>query len=231
LALSVTDPCSNKTTYEYDTYGNKTKETLPNGLVYTFSYDKLNRLTAKNYLESTTAVILEKYDYPAQSNGVVRRPVTRYFSASESAVTTNVYDYANRLVKTEYPDGGTVSNTYLPNGVLESSSDALGNITYFEYSQTNKMTKRWTPHENNLYSLTEWDYDDYNRVKIEKSYITPLVKGGSPSGSMASNSYAYNTDSSVSEITHNSLGKTSYLYNDDGLVSRETKLLAGSRTR
>jgi YD repeat-containing protein len=231
LVTTTTDPCTNKAAYKYDNYGNKTEETLPNGLVYTYTYDKLNRPTAKNYLDNTTAVILEKYEYPAQSNGVVRRPVTRYFSASESAVTTNVYDYANRLLKTEYPDGGAVSNTYLPNGLLESSSDALGNITYFEYNPMKKMTKRWSPHENNTYSLTEWEYDEYNRVKAEKSYITPLTKGASPSGSYSSNSYKYSTDSLVSEITHNGAGKTTYEYNNDKLVSREKKLLAGSRTR
>ena len=82
-----------------------------------------------------------------------------------------------------------------------------------------------------MYSLTEWQYDNAGRTILEKGYATPHVKGASPSGGAAANSYAYNIDSSVSEITHNGTGKTSYLYNNDGLVSRETKLLSGSRAQ
>ena len=231
--LTVTDPSplNYVTKYEYDTYGNITKETLPNGLAYTFVYDKLDRMTTKNYLDGSTAVALEGYGYPAQTNGEVKRTVTRYFSSSDTAVTTSVYNYAGRLLRAEYPDGGKEINTYLPNGLLASSSDAMESYAYYEYNPMNQMTKRWTPHDGNLFSLTEWQYDNAGRVTQENSYAAPLAKGGVPAGSAVTNSYVYNIDSAVHIITHNGSGKTTYLYNNAGLVSRETKLLSSSQVK
>ena len=229
--ISVKDPLTNLTQYEYDIYGNVTKETLPNGLVYTFIYDSLNRMTAKNYLDNTSTVIIEKYDYPMQVNSTVRRPYTRYFSASEFAVTTSVYDYANRLLKTEHPDGGVEVNTYLPNGLLATSSDSIGIITYYEYNPMNQIIKCWSPHDASLFSLKEWQYDNAGRLTQERSYVTPLVRNSNPTGDATINTYSYNIDSKINVITHNNVGKTNFYYNNDGLVSSKTKLLSGTRFR
>jgi hypothetical protein len=94
-----------------------------------------------------------------------------------------------------------VENTYLSNGLAETSSDAMGNKTYFEYNTMNQMIKRWTPHDGNLYSLSEWQYDNAGRVTQEKSYVNSLNKGAAPSGPAATLAYTYYADSKVKDIT------------------------------
>ncbi|MCL1817050.1 MAG: DUF6531 domain-containing protein, partial [Clostridiales bacterium] len=232
LVETAKDPLNNTTTYTYDTYGNKTKETLPSGLAYTYTYDKLNRPTNKSYLDGSTTIKLEDYSYPLQMDGTTKQTNRVYFSGTtDYADTTYTYDFANRLLQTANPDGGVISNTYLANGLAESTTDAMGNTTYFEYDPMNRMTKRWAPHDDSRHSLAEWQYDNANRVIEEKNYSEALGKGASPGWEYSTLDYTYNIDSTVKDIITNGMGKTEYFYNDDGQIYRETKLQDGTRSQ
>ncbi len=230
-ALTETNPLNQATSYQYDVYGNKTKEILPNSAVYTYDYDKLNRLTNKYYTVVGSNALLESHSYPIQTDGTTKEIKRVYYSSSSYAETTYIYDFAGRLLKTLNPDGGAPTNVYLPNGLLDRASDAMGNATYYAYDPLNRMTKRWAPHDGGLYSLTEWGYDNAGRVKLEKSYVTAMAKGTTPSGSAATKSYEYYPDGSVEEIIFNNIGSTYYSYDDDGRVSSEEKLQSNKRAQ
>ena len=240
LVITDKDPLSNTASYTYDNFGNKTEETLPNGLAYIYTYDKLDRFIQKSSLESGTTTTLESYSYPLQTDGTVKETTRVYFSSTDYADTTYIYDFANRLLKTINPDGGEVSNTYLANGLVENTTDAMGHTTYFEYDPMNQMTKRWAPHDGSLYSLTEWFYDGAGRIKGEMSFLTPQTKGVIYGDDVIYTAYTYNIDSTVKEIVANTYSiitlestvegiefdndwKTSYLYNNDGQISQENK--------
>ena len=231
LVATVKDPLNNTTTNTYDNFGNKTKEILANGSTYIYNYDKLNRLTGKSYQEGSNSILLESYSYPQQTDGTSKQTTRVYFSDTDYADTTYIYDFAGRLLRTINPDGGVVNNTYLANGLAATVTDARGSTTYFEYNPMNQMAKRWIPHDDSLYSLSEWQYDGAGRVTQETNYVNALAKGVTPSGPVAIKNHTYNIDNTVKDIIINGAGKTSYLYNNDGLISQETRLQEGTRSQ
>jgi YD repeat-containing protein len=231
LALTETDALNQAATYQYDIYGNRTWEALPINIAYKYAYDKLDRPTSKSCMEGGAATPLESHTYPRQTAGTVRETTWAYFASGVHGDTTRTYDFAHRLLKTEHPDGGILTNTYLANGLLASSSDAMGNATYYDYDPLNRRTKQQSPHSGSLYSVAAWQHDKAGRVTLESSYITPMAKGAAPTGQAATKAYAYNADGTVQEITINGTGKNSYLYDNDGRVSQETRLQAAGRSR
>ena len=231
LVETAKDPLNCTASYQYDIYGNKLQETQPNSAVYTYTYDGLNRLSDTFYKEGNTSTKLENRSYSPPTENVMKEKLRVYYSANDYAETFYTYDFAGRLVKQVNPDGGTINKTYLPNGLLAASSDAMGNVTSYEYNPLNRMTKRWSPHDGSLYSLTEWIYDASGRVDQEKGYVTPLAKGAAPSGQAAALAYTYYADSAVKDITINGSGKTAYVYNNDGQVSQETQKQDSARSQ
>ena len=178
------------TAYQYDAYGNRTRETHPNGLAHSYAYDKLDRPTSKSAVEGGTTTLLEEYGYPMQANGTVKETKRAYFASNAYADTASTYDFAGRLLRTDFPDGGAVVSTYLANGLLDSATDAMGNKAHYEYDPLNRRIRQWAPHSGSLYSLTAWSYDSAGRVTLESAYATPLAKGAAPSGPASTRAYA-----------------------------------------
>ncbi|MEP4209295.1 hypothetical protein, partial [Marinobacter alexandrii] len=127
-----TSPDTGVTDYEYDSAGNLTQRTDARSVVASFSYDDLNRVTAKSYPGSPGEDVSYSYDdvtggnagigrltqitdgsgstslvYDAQGNVIQE---TRLIGA-QSYVTQYSYTAANRLASITYPSGRIVSYT------------------------------------------------------------------------------------------------------------------------
>ena len=119
---TVTDPEDNTTEYYYDQYGNLKSEVRPNGSVYSYDYDFLNRVTKKYFqeFENSPKILLEEYIYATEDSKdadlnhyKTKVTIKQYFNANDTAETLNSYDYAGRLIKQELPYDGTGNRPYI----------------------------------------------------------------------------------------------------------------------
>lgn len=152
------------TQYQYDVTGNRTKLTLPNGLVTDYAYDAQNRNTQSVEKKNGAAVLT--YNYRFDRAGIRRwaeqldvSPITlgnrtitygydaQYRLTSESwtgASRTYTYDLAgNRLTQVEV-NGGTTVSTTLTYDVLNrlTGSTAAGTTISYGYDKNGNRTSR-----------------------------------------------------------------------------------------
>ncbi len=137
-------PEASTVTYTYDAVGNMLSNTDPNGGVWSYAYDALNRTTSMtDPLGNTTS-----YTYDANGNKLT---VTR----ADGGVTTNVYDVMNRLTQTTAPKGQITKMTYDASGNLLTITDPKNNAYSYTYDSLKRKTAMIYPggsHEN-------WSYD------------------------------------------------------------------------
>lgn len=223
---TVTDALNYTAAYTYDVYGNVLTESRPNGSLYLYTYDGLDRLKTVSFQDNTSAtpVLLTEYSYAVLDNKNTQKTETKYLTAIDKAVTVETYDYAGRLISRQNPDGGTVKNQYHANGTLQAATDAGGSITYYRYDGLNRLTEVWVPFEisggNILYSYTKTEYDKADRKTGVKTGKDPVALYGVPSSLVATN-YAYDKNGLVKSVTNSGGQRTDYFYDDDGNVVKE----------
>ncbi|RCX08180.1 RHS repeat-associated protein [Anaerobacterium chartisolvens] len=237
----VTDPENNVTEYlTYDMYGNVLKEKKPNGAVYEYAYDALNRIKKVYFRENASAssTLLEEYSYDIVNgttlqNGAIlkntRKTRTVYLNDKEAAVTKYIYDYAGRLINQQNADGTSSSIEYYLDGRVKSTTDESLNKTYYKYgtydSANNfRYDEKWALIEKSgsdaLYTYSAVVYDKTGRIKSEKTGKQKVSLWNAPSD-FVTKTYEYYGNDKVYSITFNDGRKTQYQYDDDGNVSRE----------
>ncbi|KNY30128.1 Kelch repeat-containing protein [Pseudobacteroides cellulosolvens] len=161
-----TDTEGNTTKYAYDESDNLKKLTKPNGSEYIYQYDWMNRLVQVNGPEG----ILESYSYNV-SGGKTTETHTEYFSDTDTASTTNTYDYAGRLIQIDYPDTSKVVREYYADGKIRTETDGNLSKSYFNYglydsARKAKYDEQWVPFRNNTikYVYSKTVYDKAGRV-------------------------------------------------------------------
>jgi RHS repeat-associated protein len=144
---TVTDRLGNSTTFIYDNRGNVLTKTDALGNITSFSYDVFdNVLTETNALGKTTTYTYDSNDNRTSTTDSLgnRNEFTYNILSSlvtakdaKNNVTTNTYGFRNGLTSTTDALGNITSNTYnLNTGKLSLTTDALGNETRFEYSNS-----------------------------------------------------------------------------------------------
>ncbi len=115
--------CGYDMTFEYDSKGNKTKQTDANGNISTYTYDNRgNMLSMKDALNQTMG-----YTYSTDFNRV-----TSYTDAK--GFKTNItYDVKGNLTQIVEPGNLVYTATYNANGDILSSTDPNGNIFTYNY--------------------------------------------------------------------------------------------------
>jgi RHS repeat-associated protein len=211
--------------YTYDLYGNKLTETRPTGVVYEYTYDNLNRETSKSYRATTNAapVLLNTMSYAILSGGRTQKTSTRYFTASTSAVTHEITDYADRLVLQYNADNTTESRVYYPNGLLKTVTDAGGHVTTHAYDGLNRLSDVWSPHDGDSFTYTGYLYDKSgNQIKLRQS------RAGVPAGTVPADSDCIITNASydaynnkVQETNPAINALTFFAYDKDGNIRLE----------
>ena len=126
----ATNPESGTISYSYDPNGNLTSKTDARSIGTTYSYDALNRVTFRNYSDSTPDVTYT-YDNKANAYGKLTK-VSSSVSATEYTAfdilgrvtahkqTTDGFDYttgysynlSGQLLEQTYPSGRVVKNTF-----------------------------------------------------------------------------------------------------------------------
>ncbi|MCL6557985.1 MAG: S8 family serine peptidase, partial [Firmicutes bacterium] len=220
----IKDPENNVTRFTYDKYGNKQTETRPDGSVYIYEYDALNRLTKVRFKDSegAAAVLLEEYSYAVLSDRKTQKTLTKYITGAETAVTVYKYDYAGRLIEQQNADGTTRKTSYNPNGTTASTTDEAGNTTYYRYDGMNRLTGKWTPFEKSgssiLYTYSGFEYDKADRKIREKSGKDKVALYALPSAFVIKN-YTYDKNGRVKTETDGEGRRTCYGYDNDGNIN------------
>ena len=160
--LSAINPESGTISYQYDNNGNLTNKTDARPITTTYSYDALNRVTARNYSDSTPDVVYT-YDNVANAKGKLTKvssdaSETRYtafdvlgrVTAGEQLTTPEQrtgsqpayamaykYNLSGALVEQTYPSGRVVKNVLDNDGELALvQSKKTANHGYFNYASS-----------------------------------------------------------------------------------------------
>ncbi|MGE5327889.1 MAG: DUF6531 domain-containing protein, partial [Deltaproteobacteria bacterium] len=225
LVHTITDAEDNTTAYEYDLYGNMTKETKPNGAIHSYEYDVMNRLASKSFKENEAAQaqILEEYEYAILADKKTQKTQKLYLNDTESAITVFKYDYAERMVEQQNPDGTVKTFAYQANGNLTSSTDEGANTTNYKYDGLNRLTEQWTPFESTngvKYSYTSTAYDKAGRKTASTIGKDKVDLYGIPQ-SQITKWYEYYGNGLLKSESNNVGSKTEYEYDFDGNISKE----------
>lgn len=215
-----------KTVYEYDKYGNLKKETKPDGAIYAYDYDVMNRLIKVSFKKdsASAAQTLEEYKYAILSDGKTQKTYKKYLNGSEFAETIYTYDYAGRLIEQKDPDGGEVSKAYFSNGTILSETDANGGTTYYRYDGLNRLMGQWSPSTYGRYNYIGIAYDKAGRKIREESGKNTVSLDEIPTGDrIAVKSFDYYPNGKVKTAWDSSGAKTVYEYDKDGYVTKELK--------
>ncbi|TCM99391.1 RHS repeat-associated protein [Paenibacillus sp. BK033] len=224
LVSSVTDARGYVTSYTYDFYGNVLTETKPNGSIYTYQYDVMNRPKKKTFQEKlgSVAIPIESYTYSVLTGGRSQKVQTVYLNAKETAVTTWIYDDNEQEISKKQPDGTILTTEYYPNDLVKSKADAKGNKTIYAYNGQNLLSKMWTPFSSDKYKYTGYEYDRNGKLLKTKTGKDPVEPEVVPSDDRVIwDSTSYNSDGTVAKTESSSGEKTTFEYNEDGVVTRK----------
>ncbi|MCT4596985.1 MAG: S8 family serine peptidase, partial [Vallitalea sp.] len=223
--VSETDEENNTTEYTYDIYGNKITQKRPNGSIYVYKYDTMNRLTKLLFKndKDDKETLLEEYIYKILSDGKQYETVKTYFDDTNYAESSLIKDYAGRTVEEIKADGGTIKYVYNKNGTIKSKEDPNHAITYYKYDGLNRLSQEWSPIENDTFAYKEYVYDKTGRVIEEKVGKDKVDYNEIPASDRFSTvTKAYYSNGNLQTETNSSGSKVEYEYDGNGNIIKQT---------
>ena len=247
---SETDAEGNITSYVYDAYGQVIKKTNPDGTMNLTAYDGLQREKATYFLgsENGTKQILTKTSYEfagynfdiysaldtsaSHSCKGLKTTKTTYITENKQVISETLTDIKEHTIY-EKTNGETKrTSAYYANGQLARQTDALGNITKYEYGYLNKVTKTYIPFNTKSdgsvnYSVTENQYDKNGNVTLAKQTVQ---KQDSDTVKYSVTENQYNAQGLLTQVTlsdgtsNGEKNITKYFYNNAGI---QTKMYTG----
>ena len=247
---SETDAEGNVTSYVYDAYGQVIKKTNPDGTMNLTAYDGLQREKATYFLgsENGTKQILTKTSYEfagynfdiysaldasaSHSCKGLKTTKTTYITENKQVISEMLTDIKEHTIY-EKTNGETKrTSAYYANGQLARQTDALGNLTKYEYGYLNKVTKTYTPFNTKSngsvnYSVTENQYDKNGNVTLAKQTVQ---KQDSDTVKYSVTENQYNAQGLLTQVTlsdgtsNGEKNITKYFYNNAGI---QTKMYTG----
>ena len=247
---SETDAEGNITSYVYDAYGQVIKKTNPDGTMNLTAYDGLQREKATYFLgsENGTKQILTKTSYEfagynfdiysaldtsaSHSCKGLKTTKTTYITENKQVISETLTDIKEHTIY-EKTNGETKrTSAYYANGQLARQTDALGNITKYEYGYLNKVTKTYTPFNTKSngsvnYSVAENQYDKNGNVTLAKQTVQ---KQDSDTVKYSVTENQYNAQGLLTQVTlsdgtsNGEKNITKYFYNNAGI---QTKMYTG----
>lgn len=234
---SVTDPDGNTVIYTYDTQGNRTSTSKPDGSTSRATWDLAHDLLSFTNFDNHITV----YTYDGAGNPLT----TSEYDSNDGAtlVTTARYStsHPGDLVSVKDPRGYTTAYTYDAYGDQTSSTDPDGNVTSAIYDADGRRVTTTTPRGNSAGATpaaytTAYTYDNDGRPL---TVIDPLgattaatydpdgntTKVVDPDGATTLTSYdADNRPTKVINATPagTALHSTTTAYNSDGYAISQT---------
>ncbi|MEM9419250.1 MAG: RHS repeat-associated core domain-containing protein [Planctomycetota bacterium] len=184
--------------YGYDSYGNQTSITDPQGRITTFGFDGQNRQTSRTLplgVETTTILddFTESMEYYEGPCGCGKRGLLKSATDFEGNTVTYGYDQYGRAETVTYTDSGgiiqrIVNTTYdgfrRVKQVVDSGNQGNGTTTHV-YDAEGRLIERATPQGTLIYEYdpetgrqiavegvttrTEYDYDEQGRLVVIKA--------------------------------------------------------------
>uniref|UniRef100_UPI0025846064 right-handed parallel beta-helix repeat-containing protein n=1 Tax=uncultured Clostridium sp. TaxID=59620 RepID=UPI0025846064 len=220
---TIIDEENNKTTYEYDIYGNKIYEKLPSGVIYTYEYDSVNR-PIKKYIDG---ILSEEYEYEIVNTvkGIgVKKAIKTYFDESNYIKTYVITDYKDREVKVINSDGTAYTKSYDALGNIAYERDARGNTSYYKYNGLNKISSRYEALEDEdggiKYIYKGFEYDKNGNL-IKEIMGKDLVFSGEIPEEVFEKNYEYFKDGMLKVEYDNEGRRKEYEYDKDNNLSKE----------
>ncbi|WP_428243672.1 DUF6531 domain-containing protein, partial [Gynuella sp.] len=239
--IQKTDPGGDMTRYEYDAYGNVSRQ-----IVYLDSSDLNNPETQQ----------ITQYFYDAFGNNIETvdpegvHTFNRYDHFGNlvekidgnGGVTSYRYDADNRLLSMTDPEGNTTSYTYDAVGNRISITDANGHTTIRIYDLNNRLvsvietsaTVDEPSHVSRYYydivgnqtkvidaegRVTTYQYNTRNELL---EVTTPVVKNGQDNAVQYTTHYQYDGLGNRISVEDNNGALTEFVYNADGLLASRT---------
>ena len=190
--VKVKESGNETVSYTYDANGNKKSETLANGVVSTYTYNKANRITKIENESGNTDIKSYEYSYYLDGSDACK-------IRSESGIietTSYEYDGLKRLTEEAVKVGSNTTDTYT--------------YEYDDYGNRSKMTAEGTEDY-----VTEYSYVDSNgkytallqkEVKTVENEADENLINLNPASNIKQTVYAY--DANGNQITKTADGKT-----------------------
>jgi RHS repeat-associated protein len=229
---AVIDAAGNRTEYTWDIYGNIKTETKPNGSIYRYEYDSLNRPTKTYFKKNSTdtEILLSEVSYGILANGNTQITTVLYADDKQKSTTVTVKDYADRDVEVQNADYGRILTKYNLDGTVQQKTAENGAITYYSYNKLGNLTDTWKPVlvENgySMYSWTGYTYDKAGRVTEEKTGKN-LVALNLTSEDTYNKIYTYEKGLLTKEFDSEGRQKV-YTYNGEGRVVKLAESISSS---
>lgn len=236
LIESSTDPVGNITKYlEYDKYGNVIKLQKPNGAIYIYEYDLMNRLKKsyfKKRLDSKEEpILLQEYLYATLPDGKTEKSEITYLNTTDIAVKKTTADYEGKVIKEINSNGGITENEYNKNGTLNNITFVNGGKVYYKYDGLNRETEKWTAIDGANYSYSTNIYDKVgNKIEERLSKEKVALFQVPEKEKVIITYYEYYADGKLKTLTDSIGKKTSYEYDKEGNVSKKIIYLEDNKT-
>ena len=186
------------TSYDYNSAGNLTKTTLPDGSYISRAYNDAHWVT------TITNALSESQGITYDSAGDVTQTLWKNASGTTKRQHTATFDALGRMLTDVGGVSQTTSYTYDSDGNVQTITDPNGNISYRSVDALNRLT-RTKDAEQNISTIT---YDSHGRVLTftdPKSNVTSYVYDGfgdriqQASPDSGTTVYYYDPDSNVTE--------------------------------
>ncbi len=136
--ISTTNPAGGKTTYTYDSTGNRASETDPLGNTSKWTYNAQHEtVTETKPSGETTTITRDARGNPTE--------VSRPAPGGQTQTTKHTYDSAGDMTSTTDPLGRQSTYTYDARGDRESETDPVGNKRTFTYDEDSHLTATVSP--------------------------------------------------------------------------------------
>ena len=142
--VSAQNPESGTFQYSYDANGNLTQKTDARNITTTFSYDALDRVTLRNYSDSTPDV---SYTYDDAQVPLSKGRLTKVATTASESMTTG-YDTEGRVTNSQQKTAGQTYSfvyTYDLDGNLLTQTYPSGKIVEFNYDSTGDLSRVGKP--------------------------------------------------------------------------------------
>lgn len=219
------------TTFNYNSYGQPTSETTPEGKTFSYSWDEHGNMTSvTDPMGNTTS-----YTYDANGNKMSKTEPKGNLTTQDSTdfLTKFTYNGQNLLTSSIEAKTGKRSNYYYNyNGNLSYFTDPKGSKTSYVYDLANRLVETISPYGHR--SKVEYDANgnakgvtDPNRAVSANNFDSSdrLERETDPLGYMTK--YDYDSNDNLKTISLD--GKTiSHTYDSEGKITSENSNFSGT---